>query len=70
MRFYVPQYYYVDDKRKHIFNNDTIDRREDCKYFRIDDITSVNGDARIALSAFDIGPAYHYTQGRAIPHFL
>ena len=59
LRFYVPQYRYVDGERKHTFNNDAIDLREGCKYFRIDDITSVNGDDCIALSALDMGPAYH-----------
>lgn len=59
LRFHTPQYRYVDGERKHTFNNDAIDLREGCKYFRIDDITSVNGDDCIALSALDAGPQYH-----------
>lgn len=59
IRLYTPQYRYVGGERKHTFNNDGIDLREGCKYFRIDDITSVNGDDCIALSALDMGPEYH-----------
>lgn len=59
LRFYTPQYRCVGGERKHTFNNDAIDLREGCKYFRIDDITSVNGDDCIALSALDLGPKYH-----------
>lgn len=59
IRLYTPQYRYIRGEKKHTFNNDGIDLREGCKYFRIDDITSVNGDDCIALSALDLGPAYH-----------
>ena len=59
IRLYTPQYREVGGERKYTFNNDGIDLREGCKYFRIDDITSVNGDDCIALSALDMGPNYH-----------
>lgn len=59
IRLYTPQYRYVGGEKKYTFNNDGIDLREGCKYFRIDDITSVNGDDCIALSALDMGPEYH-----------
>jgi hypothetical protein len=59
IRIHCPQYRMLNGKRIHTFNNDGIDLREGCKYFRIDDITSVNGDDCIALSALDMGEKYH-----------
>jgi len=59
IRIHCPQYRMSDGKRIHTFNNDGIDLREGCKFFRIDDVTSVNGDDCIALSALDMGEKYH-----------
>ncbi len=59
LRIHCPQYRMLNGKRIHTFNNDGIDLREGCKYFRIDDVTSVNGDDCIALSALDMGEKYH-----------
>lgn len=57
--FYTPDFRIINGKKVHTFNNDGIDLREGCKYFRIDNITGVNGDDLIALSALDLGPKYH-----------
>lgn len=59
LQFYTPQFRFVDAKKVYTFNNDAINLREGCKYFRIDNITSINGDDCIALSALDLGPEYH-----------
>lgn len=59
LRFYTPQFRDLNDKRIYTYNNDAINLREGCKYFRIDNITAVNGDDCIALSALDLGPEFH-----------
>jgi hypothetical protein len=57
--FYTPDFRIINGKKVHTFNNDGIDLREGCKYFRINNITGTNGDDLIALSALDLGPKYH-----------
>lgn len=57
--FYCPQFREVEGRTVHTFNNDGIDLREGCKYFRINNISGVTGDDLIALSALDMGEKYH-----------
>jgi hypothetical protein len=42
-----------------VFNKDGINLRHGCKYFRINNITGINGDDLIALSSLDAAPYYH-----------
>lgn len=59
IQFYTPDFRIVNGQKVNTSNNDGIDLREGCKYFRIDHITGINGDDLIALSALDLGPKYH-----------
>lgn len=59
IQLYVPQFRKVNGQLMNTFNNDGIDLREGCKYFQINTITGINGDDLIALSALDLGSAYH-----------
>jgi len=59
LTFFTPQFRWINGEKVSTYNNDAIDLREGCKYFRITNITGINGDDCIALSALDLGAAYH-----------
>lgn len=54
-----PEYLTVNGTRRKVYNKDGIDLRHGCKYFRINNITGINGDDLIALSSLDAAPYYH-----------
>ncbi len=57
--FFTPQFRWIRGEKVATYNNDAINLREGCKYFQITNITGINGDDCIALSALDLGTAYH-----------
>lgn len=59
LRFNNPESILVNGVEKLVFNKDGIDLRHGCKYFRINNITGINGDDLIALSSLDVSPFYH-----------
>lgn len=59
LRFINPEYIQVDGRQVKVYNKDGINLRHGCKYFRINDITGINGDDLIALSSLDAAPYYH-----------
>lgn len=59
IQFYNPQFITVSGRAVYTSNKDGIDLRQGCKYFRINNITGVNGDDLIALSSLDVAPFYH-----------
>lgn len=59
IRFLNPEYIQVNGVDVKTYNKDGINLRHGCKYFRIDDITGINGDDLIALSSLDAAPYYH-----------
>lgn len=59
IRFNNPEYITVKGKTVKTYNKDGINLRHGCKYFRINDITGINGDDLIALSSLDVPPYYH-----------
>lgn len=59
LRFMNPEYIQVKGRKVKVYNKDGINLRHGCKYFRIDNITGVNGDDLIALSSLDAAPYYH-----------
>ena len=59
LRFLNPEYIQIGDRKVKVYNKDGINLRHGCKYFRINDITGVNGDDLIALSSLDVAPYYH-----------
>lgn len=59
IRFNNPEYIHVNGKQVKTYNKDGINLRHGCKYFRINDITGINGDDLIALSSLDVAPYYH-----------
>lgn len=59
IRFKNPEYISVKGIQKKVYNKDGINLRHGCKYFRIDNITGINGDDLIALSSLDVAPFYH-----------
>lgn len=59
LRFVNPEYITIKDRQVKVYNKDGINLRHGCKYFRINDITGINGDDLIALSSLDAAPYYH-----------
>ena len=59
LRFINPEYIQVGGRQVKVYNKDGINLRHGCKYFRIDNITGINGDDLIALSSLDAAPYYH-----------
>ncbi|MCF3108720.1 hypothetical protein LL912_08015 [Niabella sp. CC-SYL272] len=59
LTFFTPQFRWIRGEKVATYNNDAINLREGCKYFHINNITGINGDDCIALSALDLGAAYH-----------
>jgi len=59
LRFINPEYITVEGKTVKAYNKDGINLRHGCKYFRIDNITGINGDDLIALSSLDVAPYFH-----------
>lgn len=59
LRFMNPEYIKVNGTEVKTYNKDGINLRHGCKYFRIDNITGINGDDLIALSSLDAAPYYH-----------
>lgn len=59
LRFINPEYIPVNGQQIKVYNKDGINLRHGCKYFRIDNITGINGDDLIALSSLDAAPYYH-----------
>ncbi len=54
-----PEYITVNGAAKKVYNKDGINLRHGCKYFRINNITGINGDDLVALSSLDVPPFYH-----------
>lgn len=54
-----PEEIIVDGKAVKASNKDGINLRHGCKYFRIENITGINGDDLVALSSLDPAPYYH-----------
>ena len=59
LRFNNPESILVNGIEKKVYNKDAINLRHGCKYFRINNITGINGDDLIALSSLDAAPFYH-----------
>ena len=59
IRFFNPELILIEGVPKKVFNKDGINLRHGCKYFRINNITGINGDDFIALSSLDVEPFYH-----------
>jgi len=59
LRFINPEYIPINGRPMKVYNKDGINLRHGCKYFRIDNITGINGDDLIALSSLDAAPYYH-----------
>ncbi len=59
IRFNNPETIIINGVEKKVFNKDGINLRHGCKYFRINNITGINGDDLIALSSLDAAPYYH-----------
>lgn len=59
LRFMNPEYIQVNGSQVKTYNKDGINLRHGCKYFRIDNISGINGDDLIALSSLDAAPYYH-----------
>ena len=59
LRFNNPESILINGVEKKVFNKDGINLRHGCKYFRINNITGINGDDLIALSSLDVAPFYH-----------
>ena len=54
-----PEYIQVNGIKTKIYNKDGVNLRHGCKYFRINNVTGINGDDLIALSSLDAAPFYH-----------
>ena len=54
-----PEYITINGVAKKVYNKDGINLRHGCKYFRINNITGINGDDLIALSSLDVAPFFH-----------
>ena len=59
IRFDNHEFISINGIRKKAYNKDGINLRHGCKYFRINNITGINGDDLIALSSLDVAPFYH-----------
>lgn len=59
LRFHNPEFIPINGQQIKVYNKDGINLRHGCKYFRIDNITGINGDDLIALSSLDAAPYYH-----------
>jgi len=59
LRINNPEFILVNGVEKKVYNKDGINLRHGCKYFRINNITGINGDDLIALSSIDAAPFYH-----------
>ncbi|MBW7891685.1 MAG: hypothetical protein H3C48_11820 [Chitinophagaceae bacterium] len=59
LRFHNPETIKINGVDKKVYNKDAINLRHGCKYFRINNITGINGDDLIALSSLDAAPYYH-----------
>lgn len=59
IRFHNPEITLINGVKKKVYNKDGINLRHGCKYFRINNITGINGDDLIALSSLDADPYYH-----------
>ncbi len=59
LRFNNPESILINGVEKKAYNKDGINLRHGCKYFRINNITGINGDDLIALSSLDAAPYYH-----------
>lgn len=58
IRFNNPEYITIDGEKFKVFNKDGINLRHGCKYFRINDISGVNGDDLIALTSLDLNSSF------------
>ena len=59
LRFNNPESTLINGLEKKVCNKDGINLRHGCRYFRINNITGINGDDLIALSSLDAAPYYH-----------
>lgn len=57
IRIYNPEDISLGDRMVRTYNKDGINLRQGCKYFRIDNVTGLNGDDLIALSSLNVFPA-------------
>ena len=58
IRFNNPEYININGEKFKVFNKDGINLRHGCKYFRINDISGVNGDDLIALTSLDLNSSF------------
>lgn len=58
IRFNNPEYITIKGEKFKVYNKDGINLRHGCKYFRINDISGVNGDDLIALTSIDLNPSF------------
>ncbi len=59
IRFKNSETVFINGCQKIVYNKDGINLRHGCKYFRINNISGINGDDLIALSSLDVAPFYH-----------
>lgn len=59
IKFNNPETIFINGIKKKAFNKDGINLRHGCKYFKIHNISGINGDDLIALSSLDVAPYYH-----------
>lgn len=63
IRIHNPEDISIDGRKVRTFNKDGINLRHGCKYFRIDNVTGINGDDLIALSSLNVAPALTGSNG-------
>lgn len=63
IRIYNPEDILIGNRKVRTYNKDGINLRQGCKYFRIDNVTGINGDDLIALSSLNVAPALTGSNG-------
>ncbi|MDD2474322.1 MAG: glycosyl hydrolase family 28 protein [Dysgonamonadaceae bacterium] len=59
IQIYNPEVINIGNREVIVFNKDGVNLRHGCKYFKISNVSGVNGDDLIALSSLDVEPYYH-----------
>ncbi len=63
IRIHNPEDILIGGRKVRTYNKDGINLRQGCKYFRIDNVTGINGDDLIALSSLNVAPALTGSNG-------
>ncbi len=63
IRIHNPEDIMIGNRKVRTYNKDGINLRQGCKYFRIDNVTGINGDDLIALSSLNVAPALTGSNG-------